>query len=532
MWGKLDRSSFSLPWFTLMLTVHRVGRSLYAKYRSYKDAEEELRELSLRLKTHWYKIEGKISLIKDLDHALEENLKIHFIELFELLSRRLEDAKVRLQTVEHKQTRLKRVKFAALVKGTLEDAIAQLDKWQSQLDWTWFLMARITNPIVDQQLTAQRTRTSDSALAILRLRETIRPVPQAPVKSIFIPASDLDDKEALPLPHSSFLLAKLFRSERNVLVDIIASRGGPGVDPEMVKMGIRDIARVLSQVDPVTFGIMACHGVVESPGVVESIDSGADVFKFVFEIPDHLKAPRSLRSLLVDSIGQRRPSYPLNERFGLAKRLARSVMFVHSSDMVHKNIRPDTIVIFRDENTGLGTPFLLGFEKIRHVNAFTHLLGDTEWEKNIYRHPNRQGLRHEESYKMQHDIYSFGVCLLEIGLWSSFTCWNNEMGCFEPGPDLHISELLAYKDQRKKANRIKETLLDMATNQLPGTMGSVYAEVAVACLMCLDHGNNGFGDEDELTDEDGVLVGVRYVEKVPHPLSKFFFVAIADMCRF
>ncbi|KAL0634024.1 hypothetical protein Q9L58_007042 [Maublancomyces gigas] len=486
----------------------RAGRSLYAKYRSYKDAEVELSELSLRLKTHWYKIEAKISLIKDLDHALEENLKIHFTELFELLSRKLEDARVRLQTIELKQTRLNRVKFAALVKRTLEEAITQLDKWQNQLDWTWFLMARITNPIVDQQLTAQRTRTSDSALAIMRLRETMRPAPQTTEKSIFIPASDLGHEKIVSLPYSPFLLAKLFRPERNVLVDIVASRGGPGVGPEVAKVGIRDIARVLSQANPMKFGIMACRG------VVESTDSGVGIFKFVFEIPDHLNNPRSLRSLLVDSRGQRRPPYPLSERFELAKRLARSVMFVHSSNMVHKNIRPDTIVIFQGEISCLGIPFLLGFEKIRAVNAFTNLMGDAEWQKNLYRHPNRQGLRHEESYKMQHDIYSFGVCLLEIGLWSSFIFWNEETGSFEPDPDLHISELLAYKDQRKKANGIKEILLDMATKQLPSTMGPIYAEIAVACLMCLDRGNNGFGNEEEFTDEDGISVGVRYVEKV------------------
>lgn len=470
-----------------------------------------MRELSLRLKTHWFKIEAKIALIKDVDHALEENLRTHFAELFDLLNRKLEDAKLRLRTVEKKQTRLKRVKFAALVKTALEEAITQLDRWQNQLDWTWFLMARITNPIVDQQLTLQRTRTSDSAFAIMRLRETIRPTRQTPGKSVFIAASDLGEEAIVSFPYSPFLLAKLFRPERNVLVDIIASRGGPGVDPEMVKMGIRDIARALSQADPMAFGIMTCRG------VVESIDSGLGIFKFVFEIPEGLGAPLSLRSLLVDSRGQRRPPYPLNERFELARRLARSVMFVHSSNMVHKNIRPDTIVIFQDETSCLGIPFLLGFEKIRAIDSLTSLTGDAEWQKNLYRHPNRQGLRHEECYKMQHDIYSLGVCLLEIGLWSSFTFWNEETGCFEPGPELHISELLAGKDQRKKSNGIKAILLDMAMKQLPSAMGPVYAEIAVACLMCLDQGNNGFGNEEEFMDEDGISVGVRYAEKVLPP---------------
>lgn len=50
--------------------------------------------------------------------------------------------------------------------------------------------------------------------------------------------------------------------------------------------------------------------------------------------------------------------------------------------------------------------------------------------------------------------------------------------------------------------------------QLPSAMGPVYAEIAVACLMCLDRGNNGFGNEEGFMDEDGILVGVHYVEEV------------------
>ena len=34
------------------------------------------------------------------------------------------------------------------------------------------------------------------------------------------------------------------------------------------------------------------------------------------------------------------------------------------------------------------------------------------------------------------------------------------------------------------------------------------------CLTCLDKDNIDFGDEDEFADEDGVVLGVRYIEKV------------------
>jgi hypothetical protein len=54
----------------------------------------------------------------------------------------------------------------------------------------------------------------------------------------------------------------------------------------------------------------------------------------------------------------------------------------------------------------------------------------------------------------------------------------------------------------------------MAETQLPGRMGKVYTNVVVSCLTCLDPGNQGFGDERSFMDEDGILVGVRYIEKV------------------
>jgi hypothetical protein len=39
------------------------------------------------------------------------------------------------------------------------------------------------------------------------------------------------------------------------------------------------------------------------------------------------------------------------------------------------------------------------------------------------RHPTRQGTLLEEQYKMQHDIYSVGIVLLEIGLWASLVSY-------------------------------------------------------------------------------------------------------------
>lgn len=45
-------------------------------------------------------------------------------------------------------------------------------------------------------------------------------------------------------------------------------------------------------------------------------------------------------------------------------------------------------------------------------------------------------------------------------------------------------------------------------------MGKIYTNIVISCLTCLDKNNEAFGDEREFEDEDGILVGVRYIEKV------------------
>ena len=45
-------------------------------------------------------------------------------------------------------------------------------------------------------------------------------------------------------------------------------------------------------------------------------------------------------------------------------------------------------------------------------------------------------------------------------------------------------------------------------------MGDTYTEVVINCLTCLDEDNEDFGNPEEFEDEDGVQIGVRYIEKV------------------
>ena len=117
---------------------------------------------------------------------------------------------------------------------------------------------------------------------------------------------------------------------------------------------------------------------------------------------------------------------------------------------------------------------------------------------------------------MQHDIYSLGVVLLEIGLNTSFTWpkWRDD-GVVEWVPNTDIGFMdTVDPDSRSRASSLKRKFVKMAREKLPSLMGCKYTQVVVSCLTCLDRDNDGFGDQREFEDEDGLLVGVRFIERV------------------
>ncbi|KAK3370370.1 hypothetical protein B0H63DRAFT_528091 [Podospora didyma] len=154
----------------------------------------------------------------------------------------------------------------------------------------------------------------------------------------------------------------------------------------------------------------------DTTGSVPSI-----VFTLVFRAPTGLVQPRTLRELLTTT------ALPdsLTDRLNIAQALAKSVSYVHTFGFVHKNLRPEAFICFSDPRTGTFTiggqsVYLVGFESFRKEEGRTHRTGDDAAEGNLYRYPSRRGYGPREDYIMQHDIYSLGACLLEVGLWHSF----------------------------------------------------------------------------------------------------------------
>lgn len=433
----------------------------------------------------------------------------------------LQDAEGLLDSVEHTRpedpslavnfathTRRKKLKYALSLKECLKKSLKDLQMWREIFDPSWYLIIRVSRHTIDQRLEDHNegTERADSVATFRAVRDAVNPglISASSNKSIFLSPSYLGERK------KAFEFTSLQTVERridghDVLVDVVYVRDMESFDKK--KEDVRNLARVLSHVAPLTFGLLKCEGVI----IVERAGTESGSFKFIFGIPRGLKNPRTLRSLLAADTTAR----SLNEKLDIAQCLANSVLYVHTANYVHKNIRPDTIVVFEtDDEARPSVSFLVGFENFRPAEGQTWLLGDLLWEKDLYRHPQRQGARPQEHYVMQHDIYSLGVCLLEIGLWTNFVIRTNELKSPLPCPELEIAGLLRQSSHEKRAFDVKCRLIETAKKLLPGSMGNKYTNVVLSCLKCLDKEGNRFGDSSDFQDTDGILVGVRFIEDV------------------
>ena len=390
------------------------------------------------------------------------------------------------------------------IKQSLDESIENLASWQRMFDPSWYLMLKVSGAIIDQELSRNASMVSAFS-STNKLRDALKEQPLQSVH-IFLPKDELEMARMRKISFTSVQCMQKASSDKWFVIDRILC--DPTVDISTVTRDVRELARKLKYLDSLTFGILQCRGVVR---VIEPSSKRPSSFDFVFQIPRELgHEPRSLRSYLSSL------NLTLTDRFELAKQMARSIGYVHTLGFVHKNVRPETVLGFQNNGSGCDLFFLVGFQSIRMADGRTLQSGDTTWEKNLYRHPHRQGLNPEDIYTIQHDIYSLGVCLLEVGLWESFLLYEDDVKAPVPAPALGIA---SSGSEFKDPTLMKAHLIALANRDLPNRMGERYKKVVINCLTCLDEDNTDFGDQSEFEDLDGVLVGVKYIEKVNHHIA-------------
>lgn len=492
--------------------VRRYGNQLVDACREIKTLGRDIDELALTIEGIWLKSKVQVSLLKRLwgSGALSDpTLQEHYADAIQHLYHKIYSAVDGLNQSNNRYlsaTKHRQKAKALFLTRHLKGVVNELEKWQRRFDPSWYLITLLSTPKVDKGLKEQGNNASSAR--IVQIRSAIRDVSlqrSDPLDSIFKPNESVDS-DRYRIPGTNSFTTRY--NDYQVILD--RTNYGGKFSAQAIKAQVRDSARMLMHVDPASFGLLKCLGAVESQGN-QSESAHVPQFDFILEIPDGLDSPKTLRDQLLD---KERPS--LTVIMQLAKQLTRSVMFVHTTGFVHKGIRPETVLVFRKDQNELAASFLTGFERIRQAVGQTDRMEDLEWKRNLYRHPVRQGQWPEETYVMQHDIYSLGVCLLEIALWHSFVCLEAD-STPKPWEDLKIQDALSDKDARRGGFCIKHELVALTKDRLPSLVGDQYTQLVLACLCCLDQDSedNYFNMPDSgVTDRDGIVVGVRFIENV------------------
>jgi hypothetical protein len=255
----------------------------------------------------------------------------------------------------------KKAKYA-IKKDTLYAIVDEIEKWQARYDPTWILIMQMSISNVDAQLDQEQEMPGREQIPVIMAAKGIRDTTRKSqdlnprdFKPIWMDPDDID-LNATPIPESTVMISTSSDQREMVLIDTM--KCGQSANLISTTKAVRKLARILEAIDPSTFGFLKCQGVIKDPRPTGP-DSPMD-FKFIFSIPKGLSNPQSLRAVLLSEA-----SYPLDERLALAKKITSSILFVHTVQFVHKNIRPETIIVFQNDRSMIEAPFLAGFEQFR-----------------------------------------------------------------------------------------------------------------------------------------------------------------------
>ncbi|KAF2499005.1 hypothetical protein BU16DRAFT_571221 [Lophium mytilinum] len=497
-------------------SAHEV-KEICQRFRAH---DREIEEKTVLVDAIWIRIESQMRFLSKISESLEKELARSQLNLLHILEGKLRQAITQLaleNSVNDMNDRspkqritdfLKKWKWA--IKNSLRELVIELEAWQSRFDPTWYLMILNSNKIMDLELRqANRELANEPNMQMDFLKNQLNPLTNMwKLRSathpdyrarLYLEWATLENSKDIPIMFSTAraIIRENGGQTRLYVSEAVTSPDGSHgpLDFTKIKADVESLAGILQQIDPSTFGLLSCRGLVRHR---ESATKAVNGVELLYGTPQNSAVPASLRGLLLDrSFGA-----SLNSLMRIAKQLIRSVSFVHTSGFVHKNIRPENILVFpsRDSLLGMNQP-----------------LGDPAWYRNLYRHPERQGTNVMNRYVMQHDIYSLGVCLLEIGLWQSFVHYPGLNPTAAPvtpaSSEIQICDADFEAAHLSTRLRTKEQLVGMAKRKLPSRCGDVYTEVVTSCLECLDPRNEMFGDANQ-EDKDGILVGIRFIEQI------------------
>ncbi|KAK3343402.1 hypothetical protein B0T25DRAFT_299044 [Lasiosphaeria hispida] len=223
------------------------------------------------------------------------------------------------------------------------------------------------------------------------------------------------------------------------------------------KRSMQTLATLLNSSKSADFHTLTCLRFFHEPV--------AGRYGLVFAIPEGSRANHiSLRDIIDRVAGEYRPT--LGERFDIAHKVGKAILKWHLVDWVHQGIASHNVIFFYDPTSGVdySKPYLCGFAYSRENMTPSTGRFVEDFDLNVYRHPDRQGVP-TKYHRKEHDIYAFGILLLEIGMWGQ-------------AGKLFNSEEREFLSPYQMTQKIVKTSQEI----LAHVMGSLYEQATRTCL--------------------------------------------------
>ncbi|RSM13599.1 hypothetical protein CDV31_005769 [Fusarium ambrosium] len=283
-------------------------------------------------------------------------------------------------------------------------------------------------------------------------------------------------------------------------------------------------ARVQDIEDDIKFLAKNLTTAVEATGILDLVgyrnNLKTENFELIFDIKSDLEPKGVLRSFMAST-----EALSLSARVEMCIQLADAVFQVHKLHLVHKNINSGNTIVMSNSRATDSTLriFLVNWRLVRKVANATTMQGETQWWRQVYQHPTRHLELAEMEYSMGHDIYSLGVCMIELLLWKPLVIQTSIDDSPVVSP-IFISEAAKLgfevdataQDNWLAPRDIQKVLVALAKSAIPFAAGDILTQLVVSCLTVLE---NGFGEALVIND-DPVETGLNFVGAVKDRLAQ------------
>jgi len=279
-------------------------------------------------------------------------------------------------------------------------------------------------------------------------------------------------------------------------------------DKRLLASRVQRLTVLLGEPKSSNFRVLQCVGLVDDPDHF----CWWLVFRFSTGVPvgqPLLSQPVSLLSLLHPGF---QPA--LEHRLTLASRICHTLWGLYASGWLHKGIRSENVLfevgsqeeLFRNEQL-LCSPLVSGFDYSRQESE-ARTIDKAKSGGNIatamYRHPNYQG-EAAEGYKIQYDIYSVGLVLMEICLWVPLTQFRALEASAQTSGGQASRLQRPGSFHRDEAIVLQKQVVNMADSKLAFLFGTDLYKVIKWCLVFADQNATGPSKNPVLEFYDNVV---------------------------